>query len=240
MKMRSLIIDDEPLAHKVILEYAREAPFIEIAGQCYSATEALSALSAQEINLIFLDIQMPKLKGLDFLRALNKRPLAIITSAYEEYALESFELDVCDYLLKPFRFGRFLKAVNKAYELYQMKHPAARPCPPAREDGTVEPGRIFIKSDKRFIQLSLADIFFLESYGNYVKVWLEKEFHLTPRTLSGFEAELPESDFFRIHKSYIINRQYIHFVEGNTLRLKNGKALPIGKSYRPLVKQLIM
>ena len=98
---------------------------------------------------------------------------------------------------------------------------------------------MFIKSDKRFIQVSLPDIFYLESYGNYVKVWLKEEFHLTPRTLSGFEEELPERDFFRIHKSYIIQRKHIDYIEGNTLHLKNGKALPIGKSYRQQVRELI-
>lgn len=240
MKLRALIIDDEPLAHKVILEYAKDVPFLEIAGQCYLATEALSVLSTREIDLIFLDIQMPKLKGLDFLRTLNQQPIVIITSAYEEYALESFELDVCDYLLKPFRFDRFLKAVNKAYELLQLKRAAAPSPPLPPEPAAQEQGQIFLKVDKRFIQVNLADLFYLESYGNYVKAWLQNEFHLTPRTLASFEAELPDTDFFRIHKSFIIQRKFIDYVEGNTLYLKNGKALPIGKSYRQQVKQMIL
>ncbi|MCB0548639.1 MAG: response regulator transcription factor [Phaeodactylibacter sp.] len=241
MNLRFLIIDDEPLAHKVILEYARDVPFLEPAGQYYSATEALAALNTREAELIFLDIQMPKLKGLDFLRTLNQRPLVIVTSAYEEYALESFELDVCDYLLKPFRFERFLKAVNKAYELHQLTH-AAAPAPPpvSREPAPNEQKQLFIKADKRFVQVNLADIFYLESYGNYVKVWQGEEFLLTPRTLASFEGDLPESDFFRIHKSYIVQRQHIDYVEGNTLHLKNGKPLPIGKSYRQEVKQLFL
>ncbi|MCO6491592.1 MAG: response regulator transcription factor [Phaeodactylibacter sp.] len=238
-RLRSLIIDDEPLAHKVILEYAKDVPFLEICGQCYLATEALSILSRQKTDLVFLDIQMPKIKGLDFLRTLHHPPIVIVTSAYEEYALESFDLDVCDYLLKPFRFGRFLKAVNKALELHQLKRGAvpspARPPAPAGH----EPGQIFIKVDKRHIQVSLSDIFYLESYGNYVKVWLEGEFHLTPRTLSGFEEELPPDDFFRIHKSYILNRKHVDFVEGNTVRLKNGGQLPVGKSFRQRVKDWI-
>ena len=239
-KLRALIIDDEPLAHRVILEYAKDVPFIEITGQCYLATEALSVLNTQQIDLIFLDIQMPKLKGLDFLRTLNKQPIVIITSAYQEYALESFELDVCDYLLKPFRFGRFLKAVNKAYEFHELKQATAPPSPTLGEPAREEPGQIFIKVDKRFVQVNLAEIFYLESYGNYVKIWLKDEYLLTPRTLSAFEKELPESDFFRIHKSYIIHRPYIDYVEGNTLYMKNEKALPIGKSYRQQVKQMIL
>ncbi|MEM1124793.1 MAG: response regulator, partial [Bacteroidota bacterium] len=119
--LKALIIDDEPLAHMVILEYVKDIPFIEVVGQCNLATEAISALRQQPVDLLFLDINMPKIKGLDFLRTLKNPPLVIITSAYQEYALESFELDVCDYLLKPFRFDRFLRAVNKAQEVYQLK-----------------------------------------------------------------------------------------------------------------------
>lgn len=237
MKLRSLIIDDEPLAHKVILEYAREAPFLEIIGQCYLATEALSFLSSQSVDLIFLDIQMPKLKGLDFLKILPNKPIVIVTSAYEEYALESYELDVCDYLLKPFRFSRFLKAVNKAQLIAQQsQNTAPAPVPAPLE---VDARQLFIKADKRLIQIDLPEVYYLESYGNFVKVWLEEAFHLTARTLSGFEAELPEKDFIRIHKSYIINRRYIDYVEGNTLVLKNNKTLPIGKNYRQGFMQFI-
>jgi len=237
MKLRCLIIDDEPLAHDVILAYARDVDFLEIVGQCYLATEALALLREQQIDLIFLDIHLPKLKGLDFLRTLSQKPLVIVTSAYEAYALESFELDVCDYLLKPFRFDRFLKAVNKALEMYQLRQGQSAPSTQEEEPEAVR--HIFIKSDKRFIQVNLADIFYLESYGNYVKVWLENEFHLTPRTLASFDAELPARDFFRIHKSYIINRKYIDYVEGNTVVLTNKTELPVGKNQRAGFKSFI-
>lgn len=230
MKLRALIIDDEPLAHKIVLEYVSATPFIEVVGQCYLATEALAFLHEQEVDLLFLDIQMPKIKGLDFLRTLKVKPLVIITSAYEEYALESFELEVCDYLLKPFRFDRFLKAVNRALELKQLKNaPATAPIPPSTP---AEPEQLFIKSDKRLIQVVLEDLYYLESYGNYVKVWLEKEFHLTPRTLSSFEAQLRDTDFHRIHKSYIVNKKQIAYIEGNFLVMKNKQQLPIGKNHR--------
>ncbi len=236
--LRCLIIDDEPLAHKVVLEYAKEIPFIQIVGQCYLATEALSILKEQKIDLLFLDIQMPKIKGLDFLRTLSQAPLVIITSAYEEYALESFELSVCDYLLKPFRFDRFLKAVNKAQELHQLKNP--RPLPtPATEASAEEVPQIFIKSDKRHIQIDLAEVYYLESYGNYVKVWLADKHLLTPRTLSSFVDQLPTGDFFRIHKSYIIHKRYIDYWEGNFLMMKNQKSLPIGKNHRQSFRQFL-
>lgn len=236
MKLRALIIDDEPLAHDVIIAYAKDIPFLEIAGQCYLATQAPPILNREVIDLVFLDINMPKIKGLDFLRTLKEPPLVIVTSAYEEYALESFELEVCDYLLKPFDFDRFLKAVNRAYERDRRKQPS-----PAAESSAAgkQPGHLFIKSDKRYIQLDLTKVTYLESYGNYVKIWLGKEFHLTPGTLSGFESELPDKDFFRIHKSFIINRRHIDYVEDYSVVLKDRKVLPVGKSYRKSLKGII-
>lgn len=240
MNLRALIIDDEPLAHKVILQYAKDVDFIEIAGQCHLATEALSVLKNQEIDLIFLDINMPKLKGLDFLRTLSRKPIVIITSAYEEYALESFELDVCDYLLKPFRFDRFLKAVNKASEIFQLKNQT--PASPAflqKEVTKKHPNQIFIKSEKRLIQIDLEAINYLESYGNYVKVWLDDKFHLTPRTMASFDEELPKDTFFKIHKSFVVNRKHINYVEGNAVVMKNKKLIPIGKNHRATFKEFL-
>ena len=240
--LKALIIDDEPLAHKIILEYVKDVSFVEIVGQCHLATEALSVLRNQEVDLLFLDINMPKLTGLDFLRTLQRKPLVIITSAYQEYALESFELDVCDYLLKPFRFDRFLKAVNKAQELYLLKNAKTQTesSPIAPKSSPVKsPPTLFVKSDKKHIQLDLSEIYYLESYGNYVKVWLEKEFHLTPKTMTSFETLLPSDTYFRIHKSFIINRQFIDYLEGNFVLMKNGKQLPIGKNNRGAFKAFI-
>ncbi|MEM8527280.1 MAG: LytTR family DNA-binding domain-containing protein [Bacteroidota bacterium] len=230
--MRALIIDDEPLAHLVILEYAKDLPDLEIVGQCHLATEALAFLKQEAVDLIFLDINMPKIKGLDFLRILKKKPLVIITSAYEEYALESFELAVCDYLLKPFRMDRFLKAVQRAKELYESKN---------TNDSTLQKDEssLFIKSDKRLIQLQMDDIYYLESYGNYIKVWLAQTFHLTPSTLTAFERQLPSQQFYKIHKSYLINLRQIDYLEGNTVVLKNGKILPIGKNHRQAFKAFV-
>lgn len=232
MRMRCLIVDDEPLAHEIIVQYLEDIPFLEMAGHCYRATEALTFLSAESVDLIFLDIRMPRLNGLEFLRTLTRRPLVIITSAYEEHALESFELDVCDYLLKPFRFDRFLKAVNRAQAEFSLRQPAPLPSPPA------ESSRIVIKSDKKQVIIELDRIQYLESLGNYVKVWEDTHFTLTPRTLASFEAQLPEDTFLRIHKSFLLNRHFVHVMEGNTIHLKNGKQLPIGKNYRHVVRVL--
>ncbi|MEM9544321.1 MAG: LytTR family DNA-binding domain-containing protein [Bacteroidota bacterium] len=221
--LKAIIIDDEPLAHNVILKYESEIPFLEIVDQFYRATDAYEILSKQKIDFMLLDINMPVLKGLDFLRTLDHKPEVIITSAYEEYALEGFELQVTDYLLKPFRFERFLKAVNLVRSKISKNQNS--------------PENIFIKVDKKQIQLRLCEIQYLESYGNYVKVWTQDQFYLTPRTLSSFEKEL-DHKFQRIHKSYIVQKTFIKHVEGNMITLRNGNTITIGKSYRSIVKDL--
>ncbi|SHN32876.1 LytTR family DNA-binding domain-containing protein [Chitinophaga sp. CF418] len=241
MRLRCLIVDDEPLAHDIILRYMEDVPFMENCGQCYRAMEVPDFLNGQAIDLIFLDVRMPKLNGLDFLRTLQQRPLVIITSAYEEHALESFDLDVCDYLLKPFRFDRFLKAANRALSDYTLRQQATTialaAAPP--QVTTAVPERIYIKSDKKQILLDPEDIYYLESLGNYVKVWDEQRFLLTPRTLSSFESQLPADTFIRTHKSYILNKKFVRYIEGNIISLKNGKQLPLGKNYKHVVKQLL-
>jgi len=240
MKLRCLIVDDEPLAHDVILRYMADTPFLEKAGQCYLATEAIAFLNTQPVDLIFLDIQMPKLSGLNFLRTLKHPPLVIITSAHEEYALESFELQVCDYLLKPFRFDRFLKAANRALSLFTLQHnnvPAT--AAPVKTDQAAGISPLYVKADKKLIQLQPEQLYYLESLGNYVKVWDDKKYLLTQRTLSSFEEQLPAEMFVRIHKSYIINRRHVQYIEGNIIRLINGKELPLGKNYRHAIRQLL-
>ncbi|MDJ1485829.1 LytTR family DNA-binding domain-containing protein [Cytophagaceae bacterium YF14B1] len=237
MKLSALIIDDEPLAHDVILRYLEDVSFVQVVGQCYQASEAIQVVNTQKIDLIFLDIRMPRIQGLDLLRTLRQKPLVIITSAYQEYALESFELDVCDYLLKPFRFDRFLKAVQKAYELYQLKNQEGNNLPGVSEPAPEQ--QIFIKSDKRFIQLNLKDIYYLEAYGNYIKIWLEDRYHLTMRTMSSFEEQLPENDFIRVHKSFIVNKNHVAYLEGKMVILKNNKRIQVGKNYTQAFKGFI-
>lgn len=237
MSLRCLIIDDEPLAHDIILAYINDVPFLTNIGHCYRATEALDFLNNHEIDLIFLDIRMPKLSGLDFLRTLQHKPLVVITSAYEEYALESFDLAVCDYLLKPFRFDRFLKAVNRAQEIYNLKNPVEKPVNMLQKEG-VATDKIAIKADKKHILLSLDEILYFESLGNYVKVWKDDGFLLTPRTLTSFEEQLP-STFVRIHKSFILNKKYVNYLEGNMAFLKNEQQIPVGKNYKATIKQIL-
>ncbi len=234
MKLRCLIVDDEPLAHDVILRYLEDIPFLEKAGQCYLATEAFAFLNHHAVDLIFLDIRMPKLSGLDFLRTLSQRPLVVITSAYEEHALESFELEVVDYLLKPFRFDRFLKAANRALEQYTLRKQTVTA--PAQPAALHEAEPLYIKSDKKLVQMQLDDVYYLESLGNYVKVWGRDQFLLTQRTLGSFEEQLPAEAFIRIHKSFILNKKFVHYIEGNMIRLLNGKVLPLGKTFKHVIK----
>lgn len=236
VKLKALIVDDEPLAHDVILRFAKDVTGLEIVGQSFLALDALEFLRHQSVDLIFLDIQMPKLKGLAFLRLLENKPMVIITSAYEKYALESFDLEVVDYLLKPYRFDRFLKAVRRAFDQKQLQASQAET---TAIQAPSSPQQLFIKSDKRFIQIQIEDIYYLESHGNYVKVWQQDGFHLTPKTLQSFEDILPNPTFFRIHKSTIVNKRYIDYLEGNQIKMQNGATLTIGRNHRQRVKQLI-
>lgn len=239
MSLRYLIIDDEPLAHNIIIEYARDISFLKLVGQSYRATEALEFLSENEVDLLFLDIQMPKITGLEFLRTLQNKPLVIITSAFQDYALESFDLAVCDYLLKPFRFNRFLQAVNRALELKQLTQ---KPAPiPTQITQLVDANNktISIKSDKKQLLMELNSIYCFESLGNYVKVWEDDKFILTPKTLSSLQNQLADDQFIRIHKSFIVNKKWVHYVEGNRVFLKNGMEIPIGKSFKGITKKLV-
>ncbi len=238
MKLKALVIDDEPLAHEVINSYTEDIPFLDIVGHCHMATEAYSFINKHKVDLLFLDVQMPKLKGNEFLKTLTHKPFVIITSAYENYALESFELDVSDYLLKPFRFDRFLKAVNKVYEQYQLKAGVQNTLQQVEQTIISETAQhILIKEDKRHLQIERKQIYYLESFGNYVKVWLEANYHLTPRTLSSFENQLVSDNFIRTHRSFIVNKELIDYFEGNRIRLKNGMEIPIGKNYKQNLKE---
>lgn len=214
-------------------KYAQEVPFLEITGQCYKATEAYVYLEQETVDLIFLDINLPRLKGLDFLRTLERPPRIIITSAYEEYALEGYELRVTDYLLKPFSFERFLRAISTVRPgSSKIIAPATGP----RVTTGEQVDYLFVKVDKKHLRIPFTDILYLESYGNYVKIWVGTSLHLTPRTLTGFAEELP-ANFFRIHKSFIVNKQHIDYVEGAMVVMKNGQTLPVDKNFRKPIQE---
>ncbi|MEL6535639.1 MAG: LytTR family DNA-binding domain-containing protein [Bacteroidota bacterium] len=228
--IRSIIIDDEPLAHKVIQNYVAKLDFVEVVASFQSAVEALPYLNQQAVDLIFLDINMPVLKGLDFLRTLTQRPQVIVTTAYQEYALEGHELQVLDYLLKPFAFDRFLKAVSRALPPATPPESPAAPLPAA-----AAPDRIFVKSDKKTHQLKVQDILYLEGAGSYVKIHLPDRILMVLERLSHFEKTLPPGQFLRVHRSYLVGLQHVETLEGNQLYLP-GHTLPVGQLYAAQVR----
>ena len=234
---RYLVVDDEPIAHRIIERYCNDLPHLELAGHCYDALEAMQFLSNERVDLMFLDLNMPKLKGFDFLKTLAHPPKVIVTTAYKEFAIEGYELDVVDYLLKPFSFERFVKAVNKAVK---TDAPAQAPTPPAISRVEVAPSgkeRLFLKGDKKHHQVAYDDILVVEAYGNYSKVHLSSEVIVTHEKLSTFEQMLPGDQFIRVHKSYIVSVPQIKEIEGNRIKLE-GHEIPIGQVYKMNVNRL--
>lgn len=219
-----IVVDDEPIAHDIVISYAKNLSSLKLVGQAYNAFEAIELLQSKKIDLIFLDIEMPQLKGLDFLKTLNNVPKVIVTTAYEEYALEGYELNVVDYLLKPFSFERFMKAVNKVF------------LDNASSQRTFFENRnkvesIFIKENSTTHHVKIDDIIVIESMGNYVKVYTGDKTIVSPQSLQYFEEKLVELDFIRIHRSFIINLGYITLIEGNFV-LIHGRKIPIGRTYK--------
>jgi len=224
-------VDDEPLAREVLRRYINEVPLLELAGECANAVETIVMLPNKHVDLIFLDIRMPQLNGTDLLRTVKNLPKVIFTTAYAEYALEGYELDIVDYLMKPVRFDRFLQAVNKAFSLQQHK-PIVEP--PVRENK--EGAFVYLRVDRKMIKVLFSDILYVESMKDYVKVVTPSGTLITKQSLSSVEAMLPEKLFIRIHRSFIISTDKIKAFTGDMVEV--GKAeIPIGKLYRENVQK---
>ena len=217
-----LIVDDEPIAHRIIEKYCENLPHLEKKGNCYNAFEAMEFINKNTVDLLFLDINMPKLSGFDFLKTLPNPPKIIVTTAYKEFALEGYELNIDDYLLKPFNFSRFVKSVSKVYDSLSVKSK------PIQNTETVEDTKIFIKEDKKYHQIKLKDILFIEAYGNYVKINMVDKMIVSHQSLTSFTHNLPENQFIRVHKSFIISIDKIELIEGNRILIQDHK-IPIGK-----------
>ncbi len=226
-----LIIDDEPIAHDVIKGYCDVLPNMQFLQHCYDALEALEYLQTNPVDLIFLDLNMPKLKGFDFLKTLQNPQKVIVTTAYKEFALEGYELNIIDYLLKPFSFERFLKAMNKAI---QLKTNSSSKATPENEDAN----SIFFYSDKKHIQVQIPDILFIEAAGNYCKVVLKDSNLLIREKISNVLEMLSTQTFLQVHKSFIISKAHIQAIEGNRIRTKD-HIIPIGKLYKSNVLDLL-
>lgn len=209
--MRCMIIEDEPMARKGLEEYIDEVSFLELVAQCEHPLLAAPLLQQFNPDLLLLDIHMPKLSGIDFLKTLANPPMVIFTTAYPAYAVESYALDVIDYLLKPIPFNRFLKAVNKAHEFYLLKQNAA--------NLSSVPDYFFIKADGKFEKIMFEDLLFAEALQNYVALYTTQRKILTYITLGGLEKQLPPEQFIKVHKSYIVSIAHIKSVEGNMLHI---------------------
>ena len=219
MNIRCMIIDDEPLSIRVIEKYLKDLPQLQLVASCKNAFEAMEVLRQEAISLIFLDINMPKLSGISFLKTLKNPPIVIFITAYPEYAVEGFELEALDYLLKPFSFERFLKAVNRA---------EAKLAIPSQEH--LNP-HLFVKADKKLYKIEFRNILYLQAFGDYVKVFTKEKTLLVKERLTKLETELPTTMFQRIHRSHIISFSEIQFIEGNQVQIGTTK-LPIAATYK--------
>jgi len=229
--LKYLIIDDEPLAHEIIEEFCSMLPHVQLEKNCYNAIEAMQFLNENTVDFMFLDINMPKLRGLDFLKTLSKPPKTIITTAYKEHALEGFELNVVDYILKPFSFDRLVKAINKISDTQATKA-IVKEVP---NDTTST--RFFVKGDKKHHQINSNDLLYIEAYGNYTKLFLKDEMIVSHEKISHYEAILTGGNFLRVHKSFIIAVDKIKFIEGNRILINEYK-IPIGQTYKSSISKL--
>ncbi|MBK6621021.1 MAG: response regulator transcription factor [Saprospirales bacterium] len=236
--INTLIVDDEPLALDVLETYIEKIADLKLVKRCTNALEALEVLQKEPIDLIFLDIQMPQITGIDFLKSLADPPLVIFTTAYPNYALEGFELDALDYLLKPISFDRFLKAVNRGVDQIKLQR-ARLSQAQAPEEGE---DYFFVKADKKLVKVNYADILYIEGLKDYVIIRLELSRVITLQTMKSLEDKLPQQKFKRIHRSFIVNIGKIHAIIGNMVEvIEKGqpKHLPIGKNYRDELQELI-
>ena len=230
--IRYLIIDDEHIAHDIIKGYCDLLPSLQLAKHCYDAIEALEYLNEHTVDLIFLDLNMPKLKGFEFLKTLSAPPKIIVTTAYKEYALEGYELNIVDYLLKPFSFERFLKAVNKAINSNTEKRSL-----PSQENNSSQ-NSVFLRSNKKYIQLNLIDILYVEAAGNYTKIITPNDTITVREKFSELLLSLNHDNLIQVHKSFAVTKQSINSIEGNRIFIDD-YIIPIGKIYKLNVIQLL-
>lgn len=220
-----LIIDDEPPALAILADYIEQVPFLTLTGSTTDPVEGLTWVQQGRADLVFLDIQMPRLTGLQFLQLAGRKARVVLTTAYPEYALDGYENDVVDYLLKPIAFERFLKAAHKVLPLV--------PAPPA-------PGHLFVKGDtkNKYLRINYANILYIEGLGNYVLLHLLHERIATYQTLKELAELLPQPPFLRVHKSFVVNLDHVRLVDGNTLYVQN-KLIPIGDTYRQALYRVV-
>lgn len=229
-KINCLIVDDEPLARKGLAEYVQEVEFLQLVGECGSAAQAAGTMAGRQVDLLLLDIQMPRLSGIDFLKSLSKPPMTIFTTAYAEYALEGYALDVIDYLVKPIPFDRFLKAVTKASDFFQMKN---------KTPELAGPDFFFVKSNGKFEKVVFSEILYIESMQNYVVIHQAAQKLIVYMTLAGMEEKLPAHLFMKVHKSFIVSVAHVHAIENAEILIRQAR-IPVSRTLRDDVMKRIV
>ena len=219
MKLNCIIIDDEPVARKILQDYAADVDFLSVAGVAESPVTASDLMARQAIDLMFLDINMPRINGLEFLRSMSNTPMTIIASAYSEYALDGFDLNVVDYLVKPFSFERFFRACSKARDLHLLR----------KQTSENTDDHFFVKHESKIEKVFYDHLLYVESMSNYVILHTTSRKMIVYLTLKGIEKDLPAEGFIRVHKSFIVNKQKIESIEGHTLHIQ-GHQIPISSN----------
>ena len=230
--IRTLIVDDEPLALQVLENHIEKLPEVQLVAKCDNAIEANKILNEKEVDLICLDIEMPQLSGIDFLKSLKNPPMVIFTTAFSNYAVEGFELDVIDYLVKPISFNRFLKAINKVQERMRSK----------TKEGHEEDDYFYVKADKKLIKIKYDDILYIEGLKDYVIIKTTSGRVVTLQTMKSLDEKLSSHNFKRVHRSFIVNIDKINSIMGNMIEIKDKnkeKLIPIGKNYREELLHII-
>ena len=233
LTIKCLAIDDEPLALRQIGVYIKKTPFLELVALCNSALGALDYISSQQIDLIFVDINLPDLSGMDFVKSLKEKPNIIFITAYSEYALEGFKVDAVDYLLKPVGYNDFLKAVNKVKALFDIKKPQPVPIK-ATED------HLFVKSEYKLMRIELSDIKYIESMHEYIRIHsINEKPVMTLASLKSIEEQLPSDKFMRVHRSFIVNLKRIKVIERNRIVFDNSVYIPVSDQYKEKFQEFI-
>jgi DNA-binding LytR/AlgR family response regulator len=236
--MNVIIVDDEPLAIDVLETYVEKVPHLNLIAKCTNALEANEIIRKESVDLLFLDIQMPQITGIEFIKSLSNPPMVVFTTAYSNYALEGFELNALDYLLKPISFDRFMKAVNKAIEQHDLiNHDQGYVT--FSDDNT---DHFFVKADKKLVKVRFKDILYIEGLKDYVIIRMEEGRVITLQTMKSLEEKLPSNLFRRIHRSYIVSLEKINALVGNMVEVTEKgqtKNLPVGKNYRDDLLELV-
>ncbi len=232
MKLACLIVDDEPVARKGLVDYVADIDFLHLVAECENPMKASRYLNEQQVDLIFLDIHMPKLTGIDFLKTLRNPPLIIFTTAFSEYAVEGYTLDIIDYLMKPITFDRFLRAAQKAHEVHQLKYAAAFP----RE---LPPDYFFVKCDSKYEKVNFNDVTYVESLQNYVVIHTRNKKLITYLTLTGLENQLPKEQFLKVHKSFLVSIPSIRAIDGNDILIGDAR-IPMSRNLKESVVNRIL